>query len=35
MMQIYYMPVFLKDINIRQNFDLSNLAQWLWANKIA
>ena len=26
---------FLKDINKKINFDLSNLVQWLWANKIA
>ena len=33
--QIYYVSSSLKDINKKINFDLSNLVQWLRANKIA
>ena len=36
MIQISYMPVVLsKTLTKKINFDLSNLIQWLWANKIA
>ena len=32
---LLYASSSLKDINKKINFDLSNLVQWLWANKIA
>ena len=32
---LLYASSSLKDINKKINFDLSNLVQWLWPNKIA
>ena len=35
MIQLLYASSSLKDINEKINFDLSNLVQWLRANKVA
>ena len=31
---LLYASTSLKDFNKKINFDLSNLVQWLWANKV-